>query len=612
MKATSTVGMPVTRHPPCSPGRAVVPPPVPRLSSRPRCKAVPSGTHSPTWNRRHTRTRSLDAVAHVGNLLPRSTPPLAAPPMEPCERTVHRPMEEAVQRAGVPAPAILVVMASSSRMQPLEECPPRQGPVWLHPFREPVAGAVELLTGGASPAAGHAVPLWPPEERASQQGDAPLRAGVHTAAPVQMRLLRRHLEVALRSPLREPPQKPFRVLLPAEGTHPGLGISTPQGCTPTGGGHHLLKPDVQGIGQLPRGEDGGERAAVRRPRRGRDDLASRGEHPCLQPWTNQVEKGPGVDPLAHHVPQPRLLHGGQAAVARSLSQGALPSVLAGQGEGADRLPHPPSAAIAVPALENIRRREGRQPLCAGPWHQLGFQRGHASGPCRAVGVRHGTASDQLGPVARRFPSLSHGLDVVVQIACIGVCRALVHPPGRLLMQGLPAGAAQRRLQASVQFPQPGSRVGFGFVGSPPQGGGLLRRRSDGVRQEWPGRATSCWHVLPLGGGFPHRRGRGVIRRPRRIQRAFPRTVLLRLPGACALGELRVQPCSGAAFPLPCRRSCLPSAPPFHAQAGLGPPTCFDASLPACRGRRTPADRPLLAMSLGSCGLRERSNPRHPP
>ena len=37
-RLVSTVGMPVTRHPPCSPGRAVFPHPVPRLYSHPRCK----------------------------------------------------------------------------------------------------------------------------------------------------------------------------------------------------------------------------------------------------------------------------------------------------------------------------------------------------------------------------------------------------------------------------------------------------------------------------------------------------------------------------------------------------------------------------------------------
>jgi hypothetical protein len=50
---------------------------------------------------------------------------------------------------------------------------------------------------------------------------------------------------------------------------------------------------------------------------------------------------------------------------------------------------------------------------------------------------------------------------------------------------------------------------------------------------------------------------------------------------------------------------------FPRQERLGPPKFFDASLPACHGLRTPADLPLLAMSEGSCSLRERSNPRRP-
>src|SRR5215468_10392433 len=108
----STVGMPVTRHPPCSPGRAVFPHPVPRLYSLPRCKAKPSGNHSPTWNLRDTRPRYLDAGEDAGKLLPRVAALLASPPVEPFECTIHRPMEEAVQRAGVPAHAIVVVVAS--------------------------------------------------------------------------------------------------------------------------------------------------------------------------------------------------------------------------------------------------------------------------------------------------------------------------------------------------------------------------------------------------------------------------------------------------------------------------------------------------------------------
>src|SRR5712671_4701080 len=62
----STVGMPVTRHPPYSPGRAVFPHPVLRLYSLPRCKAEPSSTHAPTWNLRNTRTHYLDVGEDVG------------------------------------------------------------------------------------------------------------------------------------------------------------------------------------------------------------------------------------------------------------------------------------------------------------------------------------------------------------------------------------------------------------------------------------------------------------------------------------------------------------------------------------------------------------------
>ena len=78
-----------------------------------------------------------------------------------------------------------------------EEFPPRQVPVLLNPFREPLASGLELLTCGASQDAWHAVPIWHPEELESQKGEAPLRAWVKTAEPAQMRLLRCHLKVEL-------------------------------------------------------------------------------------------------------------------------------------------------------------------------------------------------------------------------------------------------------------------------------------------------------------------------------------------------------------------------------------------------------------------------------
>src|SRR4029453_5288243 len=107
----STVGMPVTRHPPCSPGRAVFPHPVPRLSSPPRCKAEFSSIHPSTSVFGNTGPCYLDTVEDLSELLPEKTPPLGASPVEPLKRTVHDPIEEAVQRARVAPHAVVIIVA---------------------------------------------------------------------------------------------------------------------------------------------------------------------------------------------------------------------------------------------------------------------------------------------------------------------------------------------------------------------------------------------------------------------------------------------------------------------------------------------------------------------
>src|SRR5882724_2430283 len=106
--SVSTVGMPVTRHPPCSPGRAVCPHPVPRLYSRPRCKAPPSSIHAPPADFGDVGLRDLYTVEKPGELLPGHTLSLTASPVEPCKRTVHGLIEEAVQRAGVPSHPVVI------------------------------------------------------------------------------------------------------------------------------------------------------------------------------------------------------------------------------------------------------------------------------------------------------------------------------------------------------------------------------------------------------------------------------------------------------------------------------------------------------------------------
>src|SRR2546422_4883907 len=73
-------------------------------------------------------------------------------------------------------------------------------------------------------------------------------------------------------------------------------------------------------------------------------------------------------------------------------------------------------------------------------------------------------------------------------------------------------------------------------------------------------------------------------------------VRLRLPDTCSTSQLRCRHRSVAGFPLPCLKSRLPASNAFHAPEPVGPPKGFDVSLPAGRGRWTPADLRILATS----------------
>jgi len=216
---TSTVGMPVTRHPPCSPGRAVFPHPVPRLYSRPRCKAEPSRIHSSPSDFGNVRSCSLYPVEDLRALLPGKTLALAASPVEPFQRPVHDPIEEAMQRTGVPSHPVVMVVTPSSRMQTLEACPPRQVPVLFDPCRAPSAGRLELLACSTPRDARYALPIWGPGPLEAQQGAAPPPTGMTPAAPQQVGLLWGDLEVEFLQPLGEHPRTVLR--------RPGSGRRTP-------------------------------------------------------------------------------------------------------------------------------------------------------------------------------------------------------------------------------------------------------------------------------------------------------------------------------------------------------------------------------------------------
>ena len=242
--------MPVARHPPCRPGRAVFPPPVPRLYSPPRCKAEPSSIHSSTSDFGDVRPCYLYSVEDLGELLPGGTAPLAASPVEPLKRTVHGPIEEAVQRAGVPSHPVVMVVASQPCVQTLEELTPRQVPGLFHPCRDPPAGRIQLLPRRAPCDAWHTLPIWGPGKLEAQKGEAPPHTGMKPAAPQQVGLLRGDLEVELLQPLGKHAVEPFCVVLVAKGADPVVGVAAEQCFTPTVGLDDFVKPEVQGIVEI--------------------------------------------------------------------------------------------------------------------------------------------------------------------------------------------------------------------------------------------------------------------------------------------------------------------------------------------------------------------------
>ena len=248
--------MPVTRHPPCRPGRAVCPHPLPRLSSRPRCTAEPSGTHAATFDLRETGPCSLDAVEHPGTRLPGVTALRASPPLEPRARPVSDPAKQAGERASVPSHAVRVGVAPSVRLQPLEAWPLRQVPVVLAPGGPPWAGGAELRTRGTPPDAGHAGPRCLPSAHDAQQGDAPLHAGGQAPQPSQGGVLWGHLEGAWLQPLGEHPGAPLRVVLRAAGAAPVVGIAAPPCLAPTVRLDDGVTPEVPGRGQRHLCQDG--------------------------------------------------------------------------------------------------------------------------------------------------------------------------------------------------------------------------------------------------------------------------------------------------------------------------------------------------------------------
>ena len=119
----------------------------------------------------------------------------------------------------------------------------------------------------------------------------------------------------------------------------------------------------------------------------------------------------------------------------------------------------------------------------------------------------------------------------MQILFILRRRHSIHPTGRVLVQVPPAVPQQLGVQAPVEVLKPVLLVGCRLDGYPPQEGWLVFIRPACVRHEGPMRATSFRPVLPPVPDFLMLRVLCLIRLPDGIRRAFPLTVLLRLPAS---------------------------------------------------------------------------------
>src|SRR6266536_2711342 len=275
---------------------------------------------------------------------------------------------------------------------------------------------------------------------------------------------------------------------------------------------------------------------------------------------------------------------------------SIPPVLQVKGQVTDRIPCPASGPVPITAPQKLRLIDRIQEPGTSCLEEFILDHRNAQRPLLAVALWNVSATNQLRPVPLLLQALYQCLDIGLQGLCIPLPRHSIPPPGRFRIQVAPAVQEELDIQAPVKVPQSVLLVDFRLVGYAPQGGGLACFRSNGVRRKFPVRAASFRHVLPHVRGFPPLGVLGVIRLPNGLRRAFPFTVLLRLPDTCSTSQLRFRHRSVSGFPLPCLNSRIPASNAFHAQEPMGPPKFFDVSLPACRGLWTPADLHILATS----------------
>ena len=215
----SAVGTPVTRRPLHSPGRAVLPHPVPRSHSLSR-KTGPSCEHPPGRPRHNAGFPEQATIHRSPEGLARETLPLTAPSIEPFECTFHSPQIEAIERVSVAYNPEVVVVTSQSPIQAPDKITFRQVSLLFDPRLDSAAHPLQLLWGGSSFHPRLAFTIFFPVEFKSHKDKSLAFPQVTAAKREPVGLLLCYLKAKFLQPFRQHSIEPLRVVFVLKRTDP--------------------------------------------------------------------------------------------------------------------------------------------------------------------------------------------------------------------------------------------------------------------------------------------------------------------------------------------------------------------------------------------------------
>ena len=543
---------------------------------------------------RQARARAGDDSHTRGEARPADTPPFPPTPVAPLHGTGHRPVQAALEGVGVARDAIVALMTSHPRLAAVAAGVARHLPMRLPPCRAPVARSRPCRARGAAVDPRHALSVVLPRPFDASNGAPACQARRTAAEAPEAGLLRGALPGELPPSRRARRGEPCRLAADPTGADQSVGVAAAHRRAATVGLDHVCTPQGQRLRPRDVGHHGRADPPVRDPGVRVAHPALRLQPPGLQPRPEPAQQGPGIAAQPPQPPPPVRVPGVANAVTIGLSPSAIPPVWPVPGPVTDRRPGPAAGPVSSTTPHNLRLVARVQEAGAGRLEPRGGAHREAAGPRVAVALRPVGPPPPRRPGPRLLEPLHHGRDSGLPVVGRPLPRHAIPAAGRGRVPGVPAVQQELDVQAAGAGPTAGPRVGVRRVCSPPPGGWRAACRSAGVRRQGPGRAASFRHVLPPVRGVPPLSGRGVLRRPNGLRRAFPVTVLLHRPVERSPSRPRCRPRAVAGLPRLCLQRRRPAGDAAPSQEPGGPPKVFAVSLPAGRGLGPPAALRRLA------------------